>query len=193
MIPKIERGEYIDLHKLLPKEKIFYDEGKVQLVNKEGNTFFQNQTEKETPQITNLKRWEQAFKVYATIYVKANPDKAAKLFEYINVIRNAASVCIWGNMYVYDCTFRRVIAKYHPFRKRSGILHQGWSLFLKTKIEKGNSGQSQNLKRKRKEPCWRFNKGRCSYGNSCKFEHKCAICNKTDHGSSNCQKKEKEK
>ena len=47
LIAKIQKGEYVDLHKLLPKEKILHDEGKIQLVHKEGNTFFVPVTEKD--------------------------------------------------------------------------------------------------------------------------------------------------
>ena len=74
LFAKIEKGEFVELHKLLPKEKILHDDGKLQLINKEGGAFFQSQTDKETPLINNVKCWESAFEVYATIYVQANPE-----------------------------------------------------------------------------------------------------------------------
>ena len=57
-IEKIEKGQFVDLHKLLPKEKILYDEGKLQPLTKEGSTYFAPTTEKDTPLINNFKRWE---------------------------------------------------------------------------------------------------------------------------------------
>ena len=75
------------------------------------------------------------------------------------------------------------------------IYHNGWSLCLKQKYEKHDKSQTQAMKRRRKSdtPCWRFNKGRGSFGSSCRFEHKCANCSKTDHGASSCSRKEKDK
>ena len=73
LIAKIEKGDYVDLHKLLPKEKILHDEGKIQLVHHEGNTFFVPVMEKDTPTINSIRKWEQGFEVYAITYVRANP------------------------------------------------------------------------------------------------------------------------
>ena len=112
LVTKIIKGEYVDLHKLLPKEKILHDEGELQLLHKEGNTFFALVSEKETPSINSLKHWEQAFEIYAEIYVEHNPERLAELFAYISTIRRAAMTFVWDNVYLYDCTFRRNIAKY---------------------------------------------------------------------------------
>ena len=50
-------------------------------------------------------------------------------------------------------------------------------------ISKGH-GQASSLGKK----CWKFNKGKCTYGFNCKFDHRCGICNKFDHGAHNCRR-----
>ena len=72
----IQKGEYVDLDKLMPRDNgggnvTFDDESKVELVSKGGHTYFK--PVKQT-QITGLRRWEQAFRVYAAIYTEANPE-----------------------------------------------------------------------------------------------------------------------
>ena len=197
LMAKIARSEYVDLQKVLPKEKILHDDRRVQVINREGGTFFVPTTEREAPAISSLKRWEQAFEIFASIYVKCHPDQAAELFEYISVIRNAAATFIWDNVYTYDCKFRRIIEKY-PYRRCNVICQQGWSLYLKEKFEPRVASNQGNGKKKFKkgdpnQPCWRFNKGKCSYGSGCRFEHKCANCGKTDHGTNLCTSSKKDK
>ena len=80
------------------------------------------------------------------------------------------------------------------------IYQQGWTLLLKEKLDRPhNSGAfnfSNNHTKKRNsngnrrdQTCWRFNKGKCSFGAGCRFEHKCGTCGKLDHGTNNCPKK----
>ena len=44
----------------------------------------------------------------------------------------------------------------------------------------------------RKELCKRFNKGRCSYGLACIFDHRCSVpkCRKFGHGAHMCRLRE---
>ena len=70
---KIERGEYIELDKLLPKDRYAKsnDNQRVELVNREGATYFVSTSKYD--KITGVRKWEQAFRIYAAIYSKANP------------------------------------------------------------------------------------------------------------------------
>ena len=56
MIQKIEKGEDVDLAKLLPKERILHNDGRLQMIQK--NEFMQliPMAEKDTPMITSLRR-----------------------------------------------------------------------------------------------------------------------------------------
>ena len=72
---KIERGDFVDLEKLLPKDRFhkkFADEARLEWVHRDGSTFLVPATDKDV-KITNVQRWEQAFRVYATIYTGVNP------------------------------------------------------------------------------------------------------------------------
>ena len=106
LVPKIERGEYVDLAKLLPKEKVLYDDGRLQMISKDGYSFFVPITEKETPLINCFKRWEQAFEIYTSIYLAKNPTRAVETLQYVHSIRSASATFIWDEVYKYDCCFR---------------------------------------------------------------------------------------
>ena len=139
-----------------------------------------------------MKRWEQAFQIYATIYTKAHPERAPEMFQYIYNICEAASAYVWDNVYRYDIAFQQVMEK-NPARKWNVILQQGWSLFLKDKLERNHTqisfGNYKRKQEKKVKECWRFNKGRCSFGTSCCFGHKCTNCSSTEHGQSTCTAK----
>ena len=54
----------------------------------------------------------------------------------------------------------------------------------------GNWGHSMNSRVKVNEPCRRFNKGKCKFGQSCKYKHRCNVpsCGKFSHGAHICRK-----
>ena len=97
---------------------------------------------------------------------------------------------MWDNVYLYDVEFRIHISQ-NPERHWSTILQQAWSMFLKDRVKYGKgSGDSKNRSRTR-EPCRRFNKGNCTYGINCKFDHRCSIpnCGKLGHGAHICRRR----
>ena len=99
------------------------------------------------------------------------------------MIHTASLSFAWENVYNYDRDFRLHMEKF-PERSWAIILQQSWSIRLKDKHS--NSGGVDM--RRRKDICYRYNKGKCSYGAKCKFEHKCGICNKFGHGAHNCRR-----
>ena len=115
---KIARGDFIDLEQLLSKEKTMsYDESKVELVSKGGHTFFKPIRE---TQINGLRKWEQAFRVYAAIYTDANPERSGEIWQYMHTINVAASSFHWDNVANYDVTFRQLMA-FKPHRSWAKI------------------------------------------------------------------------
>ena len=72
----------MDLVKLLPKENILHQDGRFNLINKEGVSYLQPVSEKEVQGITDLHKWEQAFEVYMAIYTEAHRKGHLK---FINV------------------------------------------------------------------------------------------------------------
>ena len=72
---KIELGEYVDLAKLLPKDKVASeDDHRLEMINKGGLTYWIPLAEKELSPVKSYIRWEQAFRVYMNIYAKSNPE-----------------------------------------------------------------------------------------------------------------------
>ena len=51
------------------------------------------------------------------------------------------------------------------------------------------TGSFNSSKGGKKETCKRFNKGKCTSGLSCRYEHKCLNCGKFGHGAHICRKK----
>ena len=151
-------------------------------------------------QITNVRKWEQAFRVYAAIYSQANPSRSAEIWQYVFVINSAAASYMWSDISEYDFAFRHMMAT-NPLRSWAKIYTQMWNICLTEKITKsfngnnfqnrGNSTQGRGSKREGKsKTCWRFGKGLpCKYGADCKYPHKCSVCDSSAHGSSACPNK----
>ena len=72
---KIELGEFVELEKLLPKRrtKNGSDDNRLEWVSRDGMTFLAPAQDRDN-QINGIRRWQQAFRVYAAIYCNANPS-----------------------------------------------------------------------------------------------------------------------
>ena len=136
---KIERGEYVELECLLPKWKSF-GETRFEWINKDGMTFLAPTQDRDT-KINGIRKWDQAFRVYAAIYCNANPSRSGEIWQYIYTINSAASSFQWDNVAYYDTTFRQMMAK-NPQRKWSKTYMQLWQLALCEPIQKGGGFQS---------------------------------------------------
>ena len=90
--------------------------------------------------------------------------------------------------------FRMHISHYLQ-RSWAVILQQAWAMYLKDRINTNNNQGYNNYHRsngssgKVKENCRRFNKGKCSNGVSCKYDHRCDECGKFGHGAHICRKR----
>ena len=190
---RIENGEYVDFARLLPRDRLLMEEeGRLEIVNRNGRTFFVPATDStDTGGISNFSRWEQAFRVFSNIYTRRFPGRAAELIQYNHIIHIAALTYTWENIYLYDRDFRLHLSCY-PSRSWSVILQQAWTMRLKDRNRSGNNNNGKHSgnksRAKHKDICWHYNAGRCTYCSSCKFEHRCAICNKFGHGAHICHK-----
>ena len=98
---------------------------------------------------------------------------------------------VWDNVYDYDKDFRIHMHRY-PDRNWSVILQQAWMMRLQEKL--GSSSASRGLNsnqgshKKNSDACRRYNRGKCTFGNSCKYDHKCQYCNHFGHPISSCRK-----
>ena len=196
---RIEKGEFVDLERLLPKKRT-KEEGRLEWVNRDGLTYLAPQDKEQ--KIKNVRRWDQAFRIYASIYCNANPSHAGEIWQYIHVINSAASTYVWENVSNYDVTFCQMMAE-RPGRSWNKIYTQYWQLALKEHINKNpgftsggnssNAGNSQGSNKKQKtwheNCCWVFNKhGKCNR-QSCNFDNRCSYCGAWSHSANVCKKK----
>ena len=192
---KIIQCKYVDFAKLIPKDKIHEEEDNImQLVWRNGRTFYA--PVKEGVTINSFNKWEQAFRVFANIYTQEYPHRSAQLIQYNHVIHDIAQTYLWSNVYAYDKDFRIHMAK-NPRRSWGIILQQSWSMRLKERLTGdyhqrfggvGNGSQDRYDQPRVNEPCRRYNRGKCTYGVNCKFEHRCSYCYKYGHGMHNCRR-----
>ena len=139
--------------------------------------------------ITSFAHWEQAFRVFSNIYTRQFPSRASELIQYNHVVHTASLTFAWSNIYAYDIDFRLHMAR-HPQRSWSVILQQAWNLRLKDRNEggRGSYGGINSYNNRRRDICFRFNSGKCTYGSKCKFDHRCGICGKFGHGAFQCRR-----
>ena len=172
----------------------------MEIVNKNGFTYLSPVADRETVQINSYIKWEQAFRIFSNILTAQFPLKATELLQYNHTIHIASQSYHWENVAVYDHEFQQHIS-WHPRRSWSVILQQAWTMLLKDRIRNNNNhlfqkgslpGARQN--KKDKEPCRKFNRGKCTFGLSCKFDHRCSVpkCGKFGHGAHICRLQESE-
>ena len=208
MYNKIILGGYVDFARLIPRDRIQQEEEqRLEVVVKGGHTYWVP-VEKDSQAIVNFNRWEQAFRVFSDIYLRKNPERSTELIQYNHIIHSISLTYVWDNVYAYDKDFRLHIGR-HPKHSWGIILQQAWAMRLKDKIVKSDYHSFQNHNRSRgtsnergngqdgspdfkgidvNRICRRFNHGRCSFGQTCQFEHRCLYCFKFGHNIFNCRK-----
>lgn len=195
-ITKIVRGEFVEFHRLIPKKKFkkFRDRGKNSwfLTTNGGPPQFVE--EEDDNYISSYAKWEEAFDIFASIYLRGHPQSADELYDYKHVIRGAAADYIWENVFDYDVEFRLHMEK-HPTRGWSAKLTDEWTRHMKNlKGAKGDTPSQSSFaptndqggQTQKREICIRYNKGRCTWGSKCRNIHKCSVCGKRGHGASIC-------
>ena len=83
---RIWKGEYIDFSKLLPKSVSHADDEWMELVNRGGQSFFVPISDRESGNISNFGKWEQAFRIFMNVYTQRFPEKAGDLIQYNHII-----------------------------------------------------------------------------------------------------------
>ena len=122
MVEKIQRGDYVDFGKLIPRDQVLVEEEqRLEMVIKGGHTYYMPVSESSS--INSFLHWEQAFRVFANIYTKTHPERSSELIEYNHIIHTISLSYTWDNVYMYDKDFRMHLAR-HPKRSWSVILQQ---------------------------------------------------------------------
>lgn len=197
---RIVRNEFIELKDLLPRKKgVKNREFKpgMKLINDNGISKWVEEDDERF--ISSYKKWEEAFEIYASIYIKGYPHKASELYDYKHCIRDAANTYIWENVYDYDVEFRLHMAWCKGNRSWSAKLDYEWSRYMKNLLSFRHDrpnvdrnlavppGPSTAGNSRTREICNRYNKGRCTWGERCRYLHICKICKKRGHGALLCR------
>ena len=127
---RIEEGGYVDFANLLPRDRMILDENRMEIMNKNGKTFFVPANDLDNTGITNFSQWEQAFRVFSNINTQKYPGWASELIQYNHIIHTAALSFTWENVYLYDRDFRMHISRF-PNKSWAVILQQAWTMRLK--------------------------------------------------------------
>ena len=102
---RVMADEFIDFAQLLPRNRtVIMDEeeqGLQQMFIKGGVMYCRPAHERgnESNGISSIHAWDQAFRIFAHLYTKAFPRKAAELMQYNHVIHSAAQSYAWENVY----------------------------------------------------------------------------------------------
>ena len=193
MRQKIQSFAYVDLARLLPRDRIIDEEdNRLTWIQKNGQPWLVPAVDVEgtsnTNGINSYSKWHIAFRIYSDSLTSKFPAKASELIQYEHIIYTASQTYAWQNVYLYDKDFRIHISK-NPLRTWMVILQLAWNMRLKDRVSSDfNYVRGSNSSNKR-EPCRRFQRGKCNYGINCKFEHRCTICTKFGHGAYMCRKR----
>ena len=197
---KIINGEYVDFAKLIAKDRVQLEQDyRLQQFYKDGQLYLAPPP--SATAITSFQKWERAFRVFSNIYIKKFPYRAWELNEYNHMIHHISQTYVWENCYSYDIDFRIHMSN-HTERSWAMVLQKSWSFRLNEKLQSSdfmsrNSGDRRSFGKSSasssSDYCRRFNRGKCTYGASCRFEHRCFHCHKFGHGIHNCRKHKVEK
>ena len=199
---KIINQEYVNFSKLLRRDRPGGEDNfghqKMVMINRGGFSYWVPLNDK-TQGITSYVKWDQAFRVYLDVYTSKFPERTSELIQYSHIIQTTSYNYSWENVYLYDREFRRHM-KRHLERSWGVILQQAWTMFLKNHLSttpthnryggngtQGNQG-AEHKSGVSKRLCFTFNRGECTYGTKCKFDHRCGFCGKYGHGNYNCRK-----
>ena len=105
---------------------------KLEWISKDGSTYLAPAAAKES-KINGIRKWEQAFCIYAAVYTNAHQERASEIWQYVDTINSAALSYQWDNVALCDFTFRQLMAE-KLWRSWAKTYTQGWNLALKEPI-----------------------------------------------------------
>lgn len=163
---KIMAGEYIDLAILLTNSNAtnMQDQQKIAFVN--GELILQ--PKQNTPKITTIENWTDAFIIFMNIYCSIHVEKFPQLLKYLYTIRLGAKRSAFG-WKSYDEQFRLRLAT-NPTLSWANIDQELWLLYMHGNGGNQPTGINKVLR------CYAYNyNGQCVNQN-CKYSHSCLRC-----------------
>ena len=81
---KIVAGKYIEFSRLIPKDQVMLEsDNRLEIVTRNGQTFFQPIAEREGIGISNIFRWDQVFRVYCNIYTEVHAHRHQRCYSIV--------------------------------------------------------------------------------------------------------------
>ena len=183
---KIINNEYVEFAKLIPKNKFrrLEDEssGLQQVVSKGGYMYClqlgKHKDMSGADTILNFAKWTRPSEFSHTSTLGPTLIGQPKLMQYSHTIHDAAQSFLWENVYAYDRDFRHHLSQ-KIGRSWGVILNQAWTFYMRERSIYSMHGSGSNVQRgtpgrPKRDMCWTYQTGKCTYGISCKYEHKCA-------------------
>lgn len=193
---RILEGNFtVELKRLVPQSRSrSKTDQRLNMIYKDGMPAFIPADREAFKDITGYKQWEVAFKVFMGVFISKWPDRANELLEYSHVIHTASLTYPWESVFNYDIAMREILTD-NPNRLWGTICQHTWALEIGEPGNKVNAqvipGGSKVLGKTGSKICWRFNKGRCTFGDNCEFDHRCSVCGGRNHGRHNCYRRAK--
>ncbi len=190
----IAEGKYVEFGKLL---KSVDDNEEPMCEVKQNDLTFYIPTQKQPRKVDCLATWCKAFMVFHSTCQVYRPEISGQLLEYRSSIKGFARHNEWSSVYAYDRFFCCVQAS-RPGRPWNLTNQAAKDEFLQGGPDKvkqinpipgGGKPEVKGDKKKRRDLCRQFNaKNACRFGETCKFNHRCAICGKPGYGVVVCMK-----
>ena len=155
------------------------------------------QTFNSSKECANWGEWQSAFQVFMAVYVTTHLDKVLDLLKYKKMIQDASRSFKWDSVLPYDYQFCQYIVEYPTMSwgiKNAELYLECFNgyIALPPKVPK-NFSTGNHPKGSGTLICNNFNKGLCTWGKSCKFEHKCFKCKSMGHPTTKCHQHKQEK
>ena len=189
IVEKIIRGEYVEFGSLIVENQLPEDQ-RFELVSSDGGVP-KYKPVSQSKKIDSWNRWQQAFRVYFSIYTVAYPSRITGLLEFENLIQVLSTRYPWNSVYNYERKFR--IALSSETNPKWGVpdnVLMTTDLLAPMGKEKPGPGPVKGQAQNRQmggQICFAYNAGKCTYGDRCKFEHRCSRCKKYGHSELTCR------
>jgi hypothetical protein len=191
---RICSDEFVDLELLIPGRD---NDFSINLESRAGETSKVSVSHNKSKGFRSVDEWEDAFLIYASIYMASYPHEGVGLMKHLSLVRRLARQ---GHRWrLYDTEFRRLRAVekfpfstyHHELFDHAKERGPGFtSPINKSKSPFRNNSQSQRGN-KNSTPagfCFMFARGdKCNLGAKCKYHHKCFHCS-GPHPASKCPK-----
>ena len=196
---KIWSWNFVDLGCLLTSEMSDNSDVTLSLCHIGGQICFK-QNKPRTRPIFTIDLWTQAFFIYVSIFLERHASKAIEMIRYVDLIRKLAHRFNGKGWIQYDKEFRmgqavnpqRSWGSYDAdlFMDKITATHSVSPQFFRGQGAALSRQQGASFSRPTGSSsgvCFTFQKGRCLYGRSCRFQHSCELCSKSGHGAEYCR------